>query len=85
MAEVATSPAAEKPTADAPQGKQQVVKPDKPDEEKYKQDLEKAEKEHAAAQEKLVSRISPSNRPCACAFNPAHAHAHRIHRRMHQN
>ena len=55
MADVATPPAAEKPTTDAPQGKQQVVKPEKPDEEKYKADLEKAEKEHAAAQEKLVS------------------------------
>ena len=29
-------------------------KPEKPDEEKYKVDLAKAEKEHAASQEKLV-------------------------------
>lgn len=29
-------------------------KPEKPDEEKYKADLAKAEKEHAASQEKLV-------------------------------
>ncbi|KAH7081840.1 hypothetical protein BKA63DRAFT_220448 [Paraphoma chrysanthemicola] len=45
MADVATPPAAE--------GKQQVVKPEKPDEDKYKEDLAKAEKEHTAAQEKL--------------------------------
>lgn len=50
MADTATAPA-----ADATQGKQQVVKPEKPDEEKYATDLAKAEKEHAAAQEKLVS------------------------------
>lgn len=31
------------------------AKPEKPDEENYKSDLGKAEKEHAAAQEKLVS------------------------------
>jgi hypothetical protein len=49
MADVATAPA-----ADAPKDKQQVVKPEKPDEDKYKEDLAKAEKEHAAAQEKLV-------------------------------
>ena len=29
-------------------------RPEKPDEEKYKAELAKAEKEHAAAQEKLV-------------------------------
>ena len=49
MADVATPPAAE-----ASQGKQQIVKPEKPDEDKYKEDLAKAEKEHAAAQEELV-------------------------------
>jgi|TARA_R110002003_G_scaffold63_8_gene5860 hypothetical protein len=49
MADVATAPAAE-----ASQGKQQIVKPEKPDEDKYKEDLAKAEKEHTAAQEKLV-------------------------------
>ncbi|OAK94785.1 hypothetical protein IQ06DRAFT_298273 [Phaeosphaeriaceae sp. SRC1lsM3a] len=48
MAEVATPPA-----ADAQQGKQQIVKPEKPDEDKYKEDLAKAEKEHTAAQDKL--------------------------------
>jgi hypothetical protein len=51
MADVAT-PAA--PQAAASQDKQQVVRPEKPDEDKYKEDLAKAEKEHAAAQEKLV-------------------------------
>lgn len=58
MAEVATPPAAQTATTDASatQGKQPIVKPDKPDEDKYKEDLAKAEKEHAAAQEKLVSR-----------------------------
>jgi hypothetical protein len=50
MADVATPP-----TADATQGKPQVVKPEKPDEDKYKEDLAKAEKEHTAAQDKLVS------------------------------
>ena len=33
-------------------------KPEKPDEEKYKQDLAKAEKEHTAAQEKLVCLLA---------------------------
>jgi len=49
MADVATA------SADTPpaQSKQPVVKPEKPDDDKYKEDLAKAEKEHAAAQEKL--------------------------------
>lgn len=56
MADVASSAAKTATTnGSAPQGKQHVVKPEKPDEEKYKADLAKAEKEHAAAQEKLVS------------------------------
>ena len=33
------------------------AKPEKPDDAKYKVDLEKAEKEHAATQEKLVSLL----------------------------
>ena len=33
------------------------AKPEKPDDAKYKVDLEKAEKEHATAQEKLVSLL----------------------------
>jgi predicted nicotinamide N-methyase len=53
MADVATPPAAE-----AAQTKQQIVKPEKPDEDKYKEDLAKAEKEHTAAQEKLVGQHS---------------------------
>lgn len=48
MADVATPPAAE--------GKQQIVKPEKPDDDKYKEDLAKAEKEHTAAQDKLVGQ-----------------------------
>jgi hypothetical protein len=51
MADVATPAATQ---AAASQDKQQVVRPEKPDEDKYKEDLAKAEKEHAAAQEKLV-------------------------------
>lgn len=56
MAELATPSAAQVATADAtaPQEKQQHVRPEKPDEDKYKEDLAKAEKEHQAAQEKLV-------------------------------
>jgi hypothetical protein len=59
MADVATPPAAQTPAAEdsAPQGKQPVVKPEKPDEAKYKEDLAKADKEHTAAQDKLVSDI----------------------------
>ncbi|ORY04267.1 hypothetical protein BCR34DRAFT_491738 [Clohesyomyces aquaticus] len=56
MADVATPSAAKVATADAPKGKQQgakVEKPEKPDEEKYKEELAKAEKEHTAAQQKL--------------------------------
>lgn len=34
------------------------VKPSKPDEEAYKTELAKLEKEHAVVQEKLVSRIA---------------------------
>ncbi|RII22673.1 hypothetical protein CUC08_Gglean013588 [Alternaria sp. MG1] len=56
MADVATPPAAQATStngAAAPKEKQQIVKPDKPDEDKYKEELAKLEKEHAAAQEKL--------------------------------
>ena len=41
-------------TASASKTKQQFVKPEKPDEEQYKAELAKAEKEHAASQERLV-------------------------------
>jgi len=55
MADVATPPTAKVATADVPVSeKQQVVKPEQPDEAKYKEDLAKAEKEHTAAQEKFV-------------------------------
>ncbi|KAF9696621.1 hypothetical protein EKO04_005332 [Ascochyta lentis] len=55
MAELATPSAAQVATADAtaPQEKQQTVRPEKPDEDQFKEDLAKAEKEHQAAQEKL--------------------------------
>jgi hypothetical protein len=62
MADVATPPAAE-----AAQDKQQVVRPEKPDDDKYKEDLAKAEKEHTAAQEKLVSSCCRS-----CDVPPVH-------------
>lgn len=63
MAELATPSAAQVATADAaaPQDKQQHVRPEKPDEDKYKEDLAKAEKEHQAAQDKLV-RLSQFRR-----------------------
>lgn len=56
MAELATPSAAQVATADATatQEKQQNVRPEKPDEDKYKEDLAKLEKEHQAAQDKLV-------------------------------
>jgi hypothetical protein len=60
MADVATPSTAQVATADAtaaPQGKQQFVRPEKPDEEKYKEDLAKAEKAHTVAQEKLVNNF----------------------------
>lgn len=57
MADVATPSAANVATADAtPESKQQFVRPEKPDEESYKEELSKAEKAHATAQEKFVSR-----------------------------
>jgi hypothetical protein len=54
MADVATPSAAKVATSSE---KQQVVKPEQPDEAKYKEDLAKAEKEHTAAQEKFVSAL----------------------------
>jgi len=41
-------------TNDSNAEKTHKSKPEKPDEEKYKADLAKAEKEHAASQERLV-------------------------------
>ncbi len=57
MADVATPPAGTMSAIDAgaePTGKPQKAKPEKPDEQRYKEDLAKAEKEHTAAQEKVV-------------------------------
>jgi len=55
----------------APQGaektKQQVVKPEKPDQEKYQEELAKAEKEHAAAQDKFVCTHWPLSPNGWCA------------------
>lgn len=54
MAANLAAPSTSKPDADRVDDKTSKVKPEKPDEEKYKADLAKAEKEHAAAQERLV-------------------------------
>ena len=74
MADLSTPPRAATSTTDAgaPQpDKQQKARPEKPDEPKYKEDLAKAEKEHAAAQERFVcstwarvsSILTPSENP----------------------
>lgn len=56
MADVGTPSAIDISTSNATPEveKQHKAKPEKPDEDIYKTDLLKAEKEHAAAQEKLV-------------------------------
>lgn len=54
MADVSTPPASKGADAPAAKAKQQFVKPEKPDDEKYKTELAKLEKENAAAQEKFV-------------------------------
>jgi len=54
MAADLAAPATGKPGSDRVDDKTSKVKPEKPDEEKYKADLAKAEKEHAAVQERLV-------------------------------
>lgn len=60
MADIATPSAATISTIDAgsePSQKSQKAKPEKPekpDEQKYKESLAKAQKEHVAAQEKVV-------------------------------
>ncbi len=74
MADVGSKPAADAPASevngvtkeklqdkshDKPQDKSQTVKPEKPDEEKFKADVAKAEKEHAAVMEKLVCQNPP--------------------------
>lgn len=47
---------AEQPEKTAGTDKERKSKPEKPDEKQYKESLAKAEKEHAIAQEKVVSR-----------------------------
>lgn len=59
MADIATPSAATMSTIDAgaehPEKEQkQTGRPTKPDEDAYKKNLQNAEKEHAAAQEKIV-------------------------------
>lgn len=57
MADISTPSAATISTIDAGSDrleKQPKPRPEKPDEQLYKENLAKAEKEHAAAQEKLV-------------------------------
>ena len=54
MAEVANPSVTESTTKADGADKSHKSKPEKPDEEKYKVELAKAEKEHAAALEKLV-------------------------------
>ena len=57
MADLSTPSAATMSTIDAgsnPIEKEQKTRPEKPDEQLYKESLAKAEKEHTAAQEKLV-------------------------------
>ena len=59
MADVATPSAATMSIMDAgaePSPKVQKSRPEKPDEQQYKENLAQAEKEHAAAQEKVVRR-----------------------------
>lgn len=61
MADVATPSAATMSIMDSGaehSSKVQKSRPEKPDEQKYKEDLAKAEKEHAAAQEKVVRRLT---------------------------
>ena len=65
MADIATPSAATMSTIDAGAEsvtKTQKAKPEKPDEQKYKEDLAKAEKEHAVAQEKVVCQFATSRR-----------------------
>lgn len=60
MADVGTPSAIDMSTSNTTPAveKHHKAKPEKPDEEKYKTDLAKAEKEHAAAQERLVCLLN---------------------------
>lgn len=63
MADIATPSAATMSTIDAgsePSQKPQKMKPEKPDEQKYRENLAKAQKEHAAAQERVVRLSNPT-------------------------
>ena len=63
MADLATPSAATISTIDAgsePVQKGQKTKPEKPDDQKYKESLGKAQKEHAAAQERVVRLSNPA-------------------------
>lgn len=53
MASTAAAPPTKVASSDAVSEKQQFVRPEKPDEEKYKEELAKAEKAQSAAQEKF--------------------------------
>lgn len=62
MADIATPSAATISTIDAgsePSQKPQKTKPEKPDEQKYRESLAQAQKEHAAVQEKVVCLSNP--------------------------
>ena len=64
MADLATPSAATMSTIDAgsePSPKPQKIKPEKPDEQKYKESLGKAQKEHAASQERVVRTNSKAS------------------------
>ena len=69
MAELATPSAAQIGTSGAaktaPKQTSAVVKPEKPDEEAYKAELAKAEKDLKAAEERMV-RLSVATRQVAC-------------------
>lgn len=69
MADVGTPSAIDISTSNATPEveKQHKAKPEKPDEDKYKTELSKAEKEHAAAQEKLVCLL---HGPACSHFHP---------------
>ena len=65
MADVSTPSAAAVSLIDAGSGrpeKQQKGRPEKPDEQLYRENLAKAEREHAVAQEKLVRSSSHNSR-----------------------
>ena len=65
MADTAAAPAASKP--DTSEAKQQFVRPEKPDETVYKDQLSKLEKAHADSQAKFVSNGYPQHPSCHLA------------------